>query len=58
MGFITSIPYLVYFFFINLGGFVADKLQGAKVLSTLNTRRLAMLTGVWLMNKKNKNLPV
>uniref|UniRef100_A0A914C6I4 Major facilitator superfamily (MFS) profile domain-containing protein n=2 Tax=Acrobeloides nanus TaxID=290746 RepID=A0A914C6I4_9BILA len=46
MGFITSIPYLVYFFFINLGGFVADKLQGAKVLSTLNTRRLAMLTAL------------
>ncbi|VBB33275.1 unnamed protein product, partial [Acanthocheilonema viteae] len=43
LGFLTAIPYIVYFMFINLGGFVADKLQNANILSTIATRRLAMI---------------
>lgn len=46
MGFISSIPYLVYFAFINIGGYIADTLQQSKVLSTLNTRRLAMIVAL------------
>jgi MFS family permease len=42
MGFISSIPYLAYFAFINIGGFIADYLQNSGTLSTLNTRRCAM----------------
>ncbi|KAI1729016.1 major facilitator superfamily domain-containing protein [Ditylenchus destructor] len=42
MGLISSIPYLVYFAVINIGGFIADGLQHKRVLSTLNTRRMAM----------------
>ena len=45
MGFISSIPYLAYFVMINVGCFVADTVQHKKLLSTLNTRRLAMIAG-------------
>lgn len=45
MGFISSIPYLAYFLMINIGGFVADTVQHKKLLSTLNTRRVAMIAG-------------
>ncbi|VDN02953.1 unnamed protein product [Thelazia callipaeda] len=40
LGFLSSIPYIAYFVFINLGGFVADKLRNGNVLSTIATRRL------------------
>lgn len=43
LGFLSSIPYIAYFIFINLGGLVADKLRNAGVLSTIWTRRLAMI---------------
>ncbi|KAK0416233.1 hypothetical protein QR680_012364 [Steinernema hermaphroditum] len=43
MGFVSSIPYLGYFLFINVSAVVADKLQSSGALSTLNTRRLAMI---------------
>ncbi|KAM3724123.1 putative transporter slc-17.2 [Dirofilaria immitis] len=43
LGFLSAIPYIAYFIFINLGGFVADKLQNANILSTIATRRLAMI---------------
>uniref|UniRef100_A0AC35G5B8 Major facilitator superfamily (MFS) profile domain-containing protein n=1 Tax=Panagrolaimus sp. PS1159 TaxID=55785 RepID=A0AC35G5B8_9BILA len=43
MGFISSIPYLAYFLMINIGCFVADTVQHKKLLSTLNTRRVAMI---------------
>ena len=45
LGFLASIPYIFYFICINLGGIIADILQKKKILSTLNTRRLAMLVG-------------
>jgi MFS family permease len=43
MGFISSIPYLAYFLMINIGCFVADTVQHKRLLSTLNTRRIAMI---------------
>uniref|UniRef100_A0A7E4VPW0 Sialin n=1 Tax=Panagrellus redivivus TaxID=6233 RepID=A0A7E4VPW0_PANRE len=43
MGFISAIPYVLYFIMINVGGAVADTLQHKGVLSTLTTRRLAMI---------------
>uniref|UniRef100_A0A0R3RHV9 Sialin n=1 Tax=Elaeophora elaphi TaxID=1147741 RepID=A0A0R3RHV9_9BILA len=46
LGFLTAIPYIAYFMFINLGGFIADKLQNANVLSTIATRRLAMIVAL------------
>uniref|UniRef100_A0A915PEA0 Major facilitator superfamily (MFS) profile domain-containing protein n=1 Tax=Setaria digitata TaxID=48799 RepID=A0A915PEA0_9BILA len=46
LGFLTAIPYISYFIFINLGGFVADKLQNANILSALATRRLAMIVAL------------
>jgi len=46
LGFLASIPYVVYFICINLGGIIADILQKKKILSTLNTRRLAMLSAL------------
>ncbi|TKR77023.1 hypothetical protein L596_018073 [Steinernema carpocapsae] len=46
MGFISSIPYLGYFCFINVSAVVADKLQSSGLLSTLNTRRLAMIVAL------------
>ncbi|VDO54535.1 unnamed protein product [Onchocerca flexuosa] len=46
LGFLSAIPYIAYFICINLGGFVADKLQNAKILSTLATRRVAMIVAL------------
>ncbi|KAK6101024.1 Major Facilitator Superfamily protein [Brugia malayi] len=46
LGFLTAIPYIAYFVFINLGGFIADKLQNANILSTISTRRLAMIVAL------------
>ncbi|VDK76482.1 unnamed protein product, partial [Onchocerca ochengi] len=46
LGFLSAIPYIAYFIFINLGGFVADKLQNANILSTIATRRLAMIVAL------------
>ncbi len=43
MGFVASIPYLAYFACINVGGFIADYLRANEYLSTLNTRRIAMI---------------
>ncbi|CAD5217471.1 unnamed protein product [Bursaphelenchus okinawaensis] len=43
MGFISSIPYILYFVCINLGGIMADSLRNSGRLSTVNTRRLAQL---------------
>ncbi|VDM93236.1 unnamed protein product [Litomosoides sigmodontis] len=45
LGFLTAIPYIAYFIFINVGGFIADKLQNANIFSTIATRRLAMIVG-------------
>lgn len=42
---ISAIPYILYFAVINLGGIGADQLQNRRILSTLNTRRLAMILG-------------
>ncbi|CAD5222603.1 unnamed protein product [Bursaphelenchus xylophilus] len=43
MGFISSIPYILYFICINVGGVIADHLRNSGKLSTVNTRRLAQL---------------
>ncbi|KAK6101021.1 Major Facilitator Superfamily protein [Brugia pahangi] len=43
LGFLTAIPYITYFVCMNFGGFTADKLQKANVLSTIAIRRLAMI---------------
>uniref|UniRef100_A0A914W490 Major facilitator superfamily (MFS) profile domain-containing protein n=1 Tax=Plectus sambesii TaxID=2011161 RepID=A0A914W490_9BILA len=43
LGFISSIPYIAYFFCINLGGFLADTVRKHNLLNTLNTRRVAMI---------------
>ncbi|EFO13201.1 major facilitator superfamily transporter [Loa loa] len=46
LGFLTAIPYLTYFVCMNLGGFTADKLQKANVLSTIAIRRIAMIVSL------------
>ena len=46
MGFISALPYIVYFAVINIGGHVADQLQQRGILNTLNTRRLAMMVAL------------
>ncbi|CAG9540994.1 unnamed protein product [Cercopithifilaria johnstoni] len=46
LGFLTAVPYIAYFIFINLGCFIADKLQNANILSTIATRRLAMIVAL------------
>lgn len=51
MGIISTAPYLAYFIMINLSGYVADNLQSSGKLSTLNTRRWAMILGI-IENKK------
>uniref|UniRef100_F1L297 Sialin n=1 Tax=Ascaris suum TaxID=6253 RepID=F1L297_ASCSU len=43
MGFLSAIPYLVYFLAINIAGFIADRVRYAGWLSTINVRRLAMI---------------
>lgn len=43
LGMLAAIPYVAYVMFINLGGFVADKLQNANILSVIAIRRLAMI---------------
>uniref|UniRef100_A0AC34PW06 Major facilitator superfamily (MFS) profile domain-containing protein n=1 Tax=Panagrolaimus sp. JU765 TaxID=591449 RepID=A0AC34PW06_9BILA len=48
MGFLASVPYIFYFICINAGGIIADSLQHKKVLSTLNTRRVAMISALGL----------
>uniref|UniRef100_A0A0R3R4L7 MFS domain-containing protein n=1 Tax=Brugia timori TaxID=42155 RepID=A0A0R3R4L7_9BILA len=40
LGFLTAIPYITYFVCMNFGGFTADKLQKANVLSTIAIRPL------------------
>ena len=45
LGFISSIPYVVYFIMINIAGATADHIQKSGLLSTLNTRRLAIVIG-------------
>lgn len=45
MGVISSASYMAYFIMINLSGYVADNLQSSGKLSTLNTRRWAMIIG-------------
>uniref|UniRef100_A0AAF5PQM1 Major facilitator superfamily (MFS) profile domain-containing protein n=4 Tax=Wuchereria bancrofti TaxID=6293 RepID=A0AAF5PQM1_WUCBA len=46
LGFLTAIPYITYFVCMNFGGFTADKLQKANVLSTIAIRRLAMIVSL------------
>ncbi|VDM50057.1 unnamed protein product [Toxocara canis] len=46
LGFLSAIPYLAYFIFINLGGVAADKIGDSGLLSTIAVRRLAMLTAL------------
>ncbi|CAI5445898.1 unnamed protein product [Caenorhabditis angaria] len=46
LGVIASIPYIAYFIAINIGGILADTLRAKGVLSTLNTRRAAMLVAL------------
>lgn len=46
MGFISALPYLFYFAVINIGGHLAYHIQKHKILSNLNTRRLAMLVAL------------
>ncbi|CAJ0941698.1 unnamed protein product, partial [Mesorhabditis belari] len=43
LGFLSAAPYLAYFIAINCGGAAADTLREKRILSTLNTRRLAMV---------------
>ncbi|KAI6215332.1 hypothetical protein M3Y94_00373100 [Aphelenchoides besseyi] len=43
LGFIASIPYVFYFIMINVAGFMADYIRQKGFLSTLNTRRAAMI---------------
>lgn len=45
MGMLSAIPYIVYFIMINVSGSIADYVQNNGILSTLNTRRFAMLIG-------------
>lgn len=45
LGFLSAVPYIAYFVFINVGGIAADALQNAELLSTIATRRLAMIVG-------------
>uniref|UniRef100_A0A915PI03 Major facilitator superfamily (MFS) profile domain-containing protein n=1 Tax=Setaria digitata TaxID=48799 RepID=A0A915PI03_9BILA len=46
LGYLTAIPYIAYFICMNIGGFAADKLQNAKILSTIGVRRLAMIVSL------------
>lgn len=43
LGALASIPYVAYFVAINLAGFSADKIRSKNILSTVNTRRAAMI---------------
>ncbi|KHN71025.1 putative transporter C38C10.2 [Toxocara canis] len=43
MGFLSAIPYLVYFLAINIAGFIADSVRNAGWMSTINVRRAAMV---------------
>ncbi|VDK19898.1 unnamed protein product, partial [Anisakis simplex] len=43
LGFLSAIPYIAYFVFINLGGLIADKIRDAELLSTIAVRRSAMI---------------
>lgn len=42
---LAAIPYIAYFVMINVSGNIADYVQNKKILSTLNTRRFAMIIG-------------
>ncbi|CAB3402797.1 unnamed protein product [Caenorhabditis bovis] len=46
LGIIAAIPYVAYFIAINVGGILADTLRSKGILSTLNTRRAAMLVAL------------
>lgn len=43
LGIVSAIPYIAYFLVINVGGILSDYIRSHKILSTLNTRRAAML---------------
>lgn len=45
MGAAAAAPYIAYFVFINIGGFLADRIRSANLLSTGTTRKLAMIIG-------------
>ncbi|KHN84163.1 putative transporter C38C10.2 [Toxocara canis] len=47
LGFLSAVPYVANFVFINLGGIAGDKLRDSGVLSTVAVRRLAMLVAIW-----------
>lgn len=42
---LSAIPYIGYFIMINVSGSIADYVQMNNILSTLNTRRFAMIIG-------------
>uniref|UniRef100_A0A183VDN9 MFS domain-containing protein n=1 Tax=Toxocara canis TaxID=6265 RepID=A0A183VDN9_TOXCA len=46
LGFLSAVPYVANFVFINLGGIAGDKLRDSGVLSTVAVRRLAMLVAM------------
>ncbi|CAD6196828.1 unnamed protein product [Caenorhabditis auriculariae] len=46
LGVWASIPYIMYFIAINIGGVLADTIRKKELLSTLNTRRSAMLVAL------------
>ncbi|EFP09207.1 hypothetical protein CRE_25315 [Caenorhabditis remanei] len=46
LGAVASIPYMAYFCAINAGGILADTIRSKGILSTLNTRRAAMLVAL------------
>lgn len=43
LGFLASIPYIAYFVCINVAGFASDFIRSRGILSTKNTRKLAMI---------------
>lgn len=43
LGIVSAIPYVAYFLVINVGGIMADFIRSRNLLSTINTRRAAML---------------
>lgn len=43
---------------INVAGFVADTVRKHELLSTLNTRRIAMLLGILFLLNNSYSLPI
>lgn len=58
LGFITALPYLLFWLCVTAGGWLADVIRIKRWLSTLNTRRLMMVTGevdwTWLTTNFNR----